>query len=56
LRAGGFDGEVIPVDIGDGGIWNRVVVIGGYPSLESARVAVDSRKRLGYDGAWVHRE
>jgi hypothetical protein len=54
--ARGFAGEVIPVDLGDGSIWNRVVVTGGFPSLESARVAVEALKRLGYDGAWVHRE
>jgi type II secretory pathway predicted ATPase ExeA len=56
LGDGGFSAEVIPVDIGDGSVWHRVVVAGGYPSLESAREAVDALKRLGYDGAWVHRE
>jgi len=47
---------VIPVQFDDGGLWYRVVVRGGYPSLDSARVVVDELKHLGYDSAWVHRE
>ncbi|MFH1690544.1 MAG: AAA family ATPase [Candidatus Eisenbacteria bacterium] len=52
----GISAEVIPADIGDGGVWYRVVVGGGYPALESAREVVDELIRMGYDGAWVHRE
>jgi general secretion pathway protein A len=51
-----FSAEVIPVDIDGGGLWYRVVVRGGYPALDSARVVVDELKRFGYDSAWVHRE
>ncbi len=56
LSERGFSADVIPVDIGDGGLWYRVVVRGGYPTLDSARVAVDELKRSGYGSAWVHRE
>ena len=52
----GFSAEVIPVDIGDGGIWYRLAVSGGYPALESAREVVGDLRRLGYDSAWVHKE
>ncbi len=56
LAERGFSADVIPVDIDDGGLWYRVVVRGGYPALDSARVVVDELRRLGYDSAWVHRE
>ena len=56
LAERGFFGEVIPVDIGDGGLWYRVAVRGGYPALDSAREVVDELRRLGYDSAWVHKE
>ncbi len=56
LAEQGFSGEVIPVDIGDGGLWYRVVVRGGYPALDSALAVVDDLRRFGYDSAWVHRE
>ncbi len=52
----GISAEVVPAEVGDTGLWYRVVVVGGYPDLESARVAAEELKRLGYDGAWVHRE
>jgi general secretion pathway protein A len=56
LAERGFLVEVIPVDIGDGGLWHRVVVRGGYPALDSAREVVDELRRLGYESAWVHKE
>ena len=56
LAERGFSAEVIPVDIGDGGLWYRVAVRGGYPALDEAREIVDELKRLGYDSAWVLRE
>jgi len=56
LAERGFSAEVIPVDIEDGGLWYRVVVAGGYPALDGARVVVDELRRFGYDSAWVHRE
>ncbi len=56
LAEQGFSAEVVPVDIGDGGLWYRVVVRGGYPALDSAREVVDELRRFGYDSAWVHRE
>ena len=56
LAERGFLVDVIPVDIGDGGLWHRVVVRGGYPALDSAREIVDELRRLGYDSAWVHKE
>ncbi|MCK4409773.1 MAG: AAA family ATPase [Candidatus Eisenbacteria sp.] len=56
LAEWGFSAEVIPVDIGDGGLWYRVAVSGGYPALDSAREVVDELRRFGYDSAWVHRE
>jgi general secretion pathway protein A len=52
----GISAEVIPTNVGDMGLWYRVAVTGGYPDLESAREVVEELKRLGYDGAWVHRE
>ena len=52
----GISAEVIPTEVGDTGLWYRVVVAGGYPDLESARAVAEELKRLGYDGAWVHRE
>jgi hypothetical protein len=56
LAERGFLVDVIPVDIGDGGLWHRVVVRGGYPALDSAREIVEELRRLGYDSAWVHKE
>jgi len=56
LAERGFSAEVIPVNINDGGLWYRVVVRGGYPALDAARVVVDGLRRFGYDSAWVHRE
>ena len=56
LEERGFSVEVIPVDIGDGGLWYRVAVRGGYPALDSAREIVNELRRLGYDSAWVHKE
>jgi len=56
LAERGFLVEVIPVDIGDGGLWHRVAILGGYPALDSAREIVDELRRLGYDSAWVHKE
>jgi type II secretory pathway predicted ATPase ExeA len=56
LAEQGFSAEVIPVDIGDGGLWYRVAVRGGYPALDSAREVVDELRPFGYDSAWVHRE
>jgi hypothetical protein len=48
--------EVLPVDIGDGDVWYRVAVVGGYPSLQEARNVAGSLKDLGYSRAWVHKE
>ena len=56
LEERGFFVEVMPVEIGDGEQWYRVVVRGGYPALDSAREIVGELRRLGYDSAWVHKE
>ncbi len=56
LAEQGFSGEMIPVDIGDGGLWFRVVVRGGYPALDSALAVVEDLRRFGHDRAWVHKE
>jgi type II secretory pathway predicted ATPase ExeA len=56
LLESGYSAEVLPADIGDGQTWYRVAIRGGYPSLDAAREAVGSLRRLGYAGAWVHRE
>jgi len=56
LAERGFSADVFPVDIGDGGLWYRVVVRGGFPALDPAREVVDELRGLGYDSAWVHKE
>ena len=51
----GIASEVVQADLGDRGVWYRVVVTGGYPSLSDARSVLDTIKSFGYEGAWIER-
>ena len=55
LENRGVTSEVVPADLGDRGVWYRVVVAGGYPSLSDARSVLDTIKSFGYEGAWIER-
>jgi hypothetical protein len=46
---------VVRTEVGDSGIWYRVRVAGGYPTLAAAREALEVVKGLPYDGAWIER-
>ena len=52
----GFSVEMIAVYIRERGLWYRVAVRGGYPTLAPAREVVEELRRLGYNSAWVHTE
>jgi hypothetical protein len=56
LAGHGYVAEVLPVEIGDGDVWYRVAVVGGYPALDEARGVASELKALGYRRAWVHKE
>ena len=52
----GFSVEMTAVYIRERGLWYRVAVRGGYPTLAPAREVVEELRRLGYNSAWVHTE
>lgn len=51
----GMAASVEPVELPESGLWFRVVLDGGYPSLAAARDAADRVRGAGYDDAWVLR-
>lgn len=55
LEAVGIASEIVDVDLGDEGVWYRVVVAGGFPSLEEAGAIVRQLGEVGYDQAWISR-
>jgi hypothetical protein len=55
LAGVGVEAEVAPAEIEGRGIWYRVLVSGGYPSLTRARTVLDTIKSFGYEGAWIER-
>lgn len=52
----GLAATVVVTHLPERGTWYRVALAGGYPTLASARAALDSVKELGYEGAWLARE
>lgn len=55
LKEHGIEAGIFPIELSESGLWFRVVVDGGYPTLEAARAAIDRLQASGYDGAWVWR-
>ncbi|MBD3367927.1 MAG: hypothetical protein GF405_07130 [Candidatus Eisenbacteria bacterium] len=49
----GLETEIIAADLGEEGVWHRLRLPGGYPTLDDARVALDRLNELGYEGAWI---
>ncbi|MBD3347643.1 MAG: hypothetical protein GF400_00410, partial [Candidatus Eisenbacteria bacterium] len=49
----GVAAVVVDADVAGSGVWHRVAVRGGFPTLAEARNALDIVKDLGYEGAWV---
>lgn len=52
----GIPVRVVEAEIPGRGVWYRIVLAGGHPTLASARAALDIVKELGYEGAWLTRE
>lgn len=46
---------VVRAEVDDSGVWYRVRVAGGYPTLDAARQALEAVRGLSYDGAWIER-
>jgi type II secretory pathway predicted ATPase ExeA len=55
LLDAGFGVGVVRVDLGDKGVWYRVVLDGGFPSLDDARVMTAVLDEAGFGGSWVTR-
>ena len=55
LTASGVEATVWTVDLGDRGIWHRIVLSSGYDSLSSASRAAEALQSMGYEDAWVLR-
>lgn len=53
--ATGFESAVAVAEVGETGIWYRVAVAGGFPTLTGAREILDTVKEFGYEGAWIER-
>ncbi len=53
LLEAGFAVDVVRVDLGDKGVWFRVMLDGGFPSLDDARVMTAVLDDAGFDGSWV---
>ena len=53
LLGAGFAVDVVRVDLGDKGVWYRVMLDGGFPSLDDARVMTAVLEDAGFDGSWV---
>ena len=51
----GFSVNVERADLGEKGVWYRVIVEGGFPTLERAREVISLLTGSGFDGAWVSR-
>ncbi len=51
----GVSAAIVPTEVGETGVWHRVVVSGGYATLTAARTALARIHRLGYEGAWIER-
>jgi hypothetical protein len=49
----GVPTQTVDADLGDRGLWHRLALPGGFPTLEAARLALDRLSELGYEGAWV---
>lgn len=48
-------GAVVRAEVGETGVWYRVRVADGYPTLAAAQEALETVKGLAYDGAWIER-
>jgi len=55
LLEAGYSVGVERADLGEKGVWYRVFVEGGFPTLEKAREVVSLLTGSGFDGAWVSR-
>jgi hypothetical protein len=55
LRKNGIAAGVFPIELSGSGLWFRVVIDGGYPTLGAAREAIGRLEASGYGGAWVWR-
>jgi hypothetical protein len=55
LARSNVSATVVTTEVGDTGVWHRVAVSGGYPTLAQAREALARVERLGYEGAWIER-
>jgi hypothetical protein len=55
VTADGFAAVVERTDLEDRGVWFRVVLDGGYPTLAAARAAAERVGGLGDGDAWVLR-
>jgi hypothetical protein len=55
LSARGFESEIVVVDLGEKGIWHRVAVRGGFPSVASGSHALERVREAGYPSAWIQR-
>jgi hypothetical protein len=55
LAREGIEVSIVPTEVGTTGVWYRVAVAGGYPTLTAARAALAEVQRLGHEGAWIER-
>jgi general secretion pathway protein A len=55
LLEAGYSVGVERADLGEKGVWYRVIVEGGFPTLDEARKVVSMLTGSGFDGAWVSR-
>jgi len=49
----GVPTTIVGVELEESGLWHRLRLPGGYPTLSDARLALDRLSELGYEGAWV---
>ncbi len=51
----GLLAEIVDADVPGSGMWHRVALVGGFPTLAEARNTLDIIRELGYEGAWIAR-
>ncbi|MBD3349135.1 MAG: AAA family ATPase [Candidatus Eisenbacteria bacterium] len=55
FRGVGTEAIIWTVDLGDRGVWHRIVLTPGYGSLEEAERALERLHSMGHEDAWVVR-
>jgi len=53
LLEAGYSVDVERADLGEKGVWHRVIVEGGFPTFKKAREVVSLLAGSGCDGAWI---